>query len=166
MIRIIIGTLLVLWGLSIFLGFSLFKFFFSIAIILFGISILTGRRWGNRSSVPVIDINHEDFLNEVVVFGPLFKMVKSENFKGGKVTMVFSGGELDLSQVKTTAKEIDLNIVTVFSGVKIIVPKNWKVITQGTAIVGGYNNKTASTDSVVTLNLKGAAVFGGVEVVG
>lgn len=166
MIRIIIGTLLVLWGLSIFLGFSLFKFFFSVAIILFGIKILTGRRWGNWNNVPVIDINQADFLNEVVVFGPLYKMVKSENFKGGKVTMVFSGGELDLSQVKTTAKEIDLYLVTVFSGVKIIVPKGWKVNTMGTAIVGGYDNKVTSTDSSVTLNLKGAAVFGGVEIVG
>jgi predicted membrane protein len=165
MIRIIIGTLLVLWGLSIFLGFSLFKFFFSIAVILFGIRILTGRRWGNRSSVPVIDIDQEDFLNEVIVFGPLFKAVKSEDFKGGKLTMVFAGGELDLSQVKTTAKEIDLHIVTVFSGVKITVPKTWKVNIQSTAIVGGYDNKTTSSDSPVTLNLKGAAVFGGVEIV-
>jgi hypothetical protein len=93
------------------------------------------------------------------------KVVKSENFKGGKVTMVFAGGEIDLSNVKTTAKEIDLNITTVFAGAKLIIPKGWKVNTQGTAIFGGYDNKVVPGEGSVTLNLRGSAVFGGIEIV-
>lgn len=161
--KIIIGTLLILWGLSALLGFDLFRFFFAIVIILIGVRIISGRRhWNYANEVSTVS---EDYINEVAVFSPLNKAVKSENFKGGKVTLVFAGGEIDLSQAKTSAKEIDLNIVTVFAGAKLVVPKNWKVNTQGTAIFGGYDSKVTPGEGHVTLNLKGSAVFGGIEIV-
>jgi len=167
--RIIIGTLLILWGLSAFLGFDLFRFFFAIVIILIGVRILTGRRqwggWERWNNGEVVTSTSEDYLNEVVVFSPINKVVKSENFKGGKLSLVFAGGEINLSEVKTTLKEIDLNIVTVFAGAKLIIPKNWKVNTQGTAIFGGYDSKVQPGEGHVTLNLRGSAVFGGIEII-
>ena len=135
--------------------------------------ILTGRHywggshgWDNWEHMNAAAVSQEDFINEVVIFSPINKSVKSDNFKGGMVKMVFAGGVIDLSQVKTQAKEIDLTVKTVFAGLKLIVPKGWKVNIQGSAVFGGYDNRVQPTEgAVVTLNLKGSTVFGGIEIV-
>ncbi len=163
MARIIIGTLLVLWGLSSFLGFSLFRFFFAIVIIMLGVHVLAGRRGWYRSSAT--ESSSDEYVNEVVVMSALDKAVKSENFKGGKVVLVFAGGEIDLRGAKAQSKEITLEITSVFGGCKVMVPQGWKVKVQGTAIVGGYDNRTASAEGGTVLIIRGSAVFGGVEIV-
>ena len=170
--RIIIGTLFIVWGLSALLGFDLFRFFFAVVIILIGVRILTGRSywggthsWGNWEQMNAATVSQEDVLNEVAIFSPINKSVKSENFKGGMIKMIFAGGVIDLSGVKTQQKEIDLTIKTVFTGLKLIVPKGWKVTIQGSAVFGGYDNRVQPGEAIVILNLKGSAVFGGIEIV-
>jgi len=170
--RIILGTLFIFWGLSIFLNFSFFKLFFALIIILIGVRILAGRRqwggsqnWSSWERMNVATVVQEDFINEVVIFSPINKAVKSENFKGGVVKMTFAGGVIDLSGVKTQAKEIDLTVKTVFAGLKLIVPKSWKVNVQSSAVFGGYDNRVQPNEAAIILNLKGSAVFGGIEIV-
>jgi hypothetical protein len=104
-------------------------------------------------------------LNEVAIFSPLEKEIISEHFAGGKVVMIFAGGEIDLRQVKTTAKEIDLEVVAIFGGARIVIPKEWSVNTsKNTAIFGGVSNGAEKGTGDIVLNLKGAAIFGGLEI--
>jgi predicted membrane protein len=117
-----------------------------------------GRRWDIQTS------SNEDSINEVAIFSPINKIITSDNFKGGKIVMVFGGGRVDISQVKSTEKMIPLEIVAIFGGGKIIIPKGWKVNSQGTAIFGGYNSKIESGEGENILNINGAAIFGGVEI--
>jgi predicted membrane protein len=162
--RIIAGTILILVGISALFGVSLMKFALAFILIAIGVRILSGRRrhhWDFESATAT----SEDLLNEVAIFSPVNKTVSSNNFKGGKIVMVFSGGKIDLSQAKTSEKNISLEVVAVFGGGKIIIPKNWKVNSQGTAIFGGYNNKVEAGSDEVVLNIKGAAIFGGIEIV-
>jgi predicted membrane protein len=79
--------------------------------------------------------------------------------------MVFAGGELDLSDVETDKRELEMEITAVFGGGKLIVPKNWKINSAGTAIFGGYDIRTDREADGPILNLKGAAIFGGIEVI-
>jgi predicted membrane protein len=162
--RIIAGTILVLLGVSALFGLSLMKFALAFVLIAVGIRILSGRgrrNWDFESAAPT----SEDFINEVAVFSSINKTVNSQNFKGGKIVMIFSGGKIDLSQTKTSEKNIDLEIVAIFGGGKIIIPKTWKVNSQGTAILGGYNSKVETGNGETALNLKGVAILGGIEVV-
>lgn len=79
--------------------------------------------------------------------------------------MVFSGGEVDLSQVKTDRTEIALEVASVFSGIEIIVPKDWKVKSNANVFLGGVDTHMAQGgDSNVTLTIHGDAVFGEIEV--
>lgn len=157
---VIFGIFLILIGLSALFEISLFKFAFAFILIALGIKILSGRggNWGSRS------VSGEDYINEVAIFSPLFLNLRSTNFSGGKVVLIFGGGEIDLREVKTTYKDIKMEIVAIFGGCKLTVPKNWKVVSEGVGIVGGYNNKVLSEMSEVTLNLRGVAIFGGVDV--
>lgn len=166
MARIIIGAVIILVGLSALLGFSLFRFALAAALIFIGVNIISGKR---RKWEPLSEsVVKEDKISEVAVFSAVNRKVESEDFRGGDLTLIFSGGEIDLSEVKTEKRDIDLEITAVFGGVKVIVPRGWKVSNKGTAILGGYDIRTASLagegEIRVTLNLKGTAIFGGVEV--
>jgi len=55
--------------------------------------------------------------------------------------------------------------VAVFGGGRLIVPKNWKVNSQGTAVVGNYSNRVSGGTGAVTLNVNGSAVMASIEIV-
>jgi predicted membrane protein len=101
----------------------------------------------------------------VVIFGPLDKVIKSDDFKGGKVVVVFGGGDIDISQVRTSESQIDLEFVAVFGGGRLIVPEDWKVNSQGTAVLGTYDNHARGVEGQTTINVRGSAVLGSVEIV-
>lgn len=165
MAKTVLGLIIIFIGISALLGVFLVKFIFALILIAVGIRIISGRRrhrdWDAKT------ISGEDTINEVAIFSPINKIIKTDNFKGGKMVMIFSGGQLDISGVKTSEKEIDLEFVAVFGGGKLIVPKGWRVNSQGTAIFGGYNNRTEKQEGGenTVLNIKGAAIFGGIEIV-
>lgn len=163
MMRFILGLILILAGLSALFGFSFVKLIVAIILVVIGIRIISGRKhydwqWMNKTA------SQEDTLNEVAIFSPLNKLVESENFHGGKVTMIFSGGELNLGRVKPSAREIDIEIVAVFSGLKLVIPEGWQIKSKGAAIFGGYNNRVEKSEGETILNIKGAAIFGGIEI--
>lgn len=163
--KIIIGTVLILWGIGSLLGISFGNFIWAFILIAIGLRIILGRNysknWKFKSSNKVIV---EDSINEVNIFSSMDSKITSDEFKGGEVVMIFSGGKIDLSNVKTSQKNIDLEMVVLFGGGELIVPKGWKVNSQGTSILGGYDIKLEGENTDVTLNLKGVVIFGEVKV--
>ncbi len=61
-----------------------------------------------------------------------------------------------------------LEVNNVFGGTKIIIPSNWDVKNEVTALFGGIEDKRSLNniipDADKTILLKGACVFGGIEV--
>lgn len=159
--RIFLGIFFILIGLSALTGISLFNVLFAILLIVVGVRILSGRRHFRdfEKSVTVT----EDLINEVIVLGPLNKVVKSSAFEGVRLVLVFAGGVLDLRGVKTQKKALDFEIVTAFGGAKIILPKGWQAKSEGVAILGGIDNKTSG--SGVTVHFRGVTILGGIEIV-
>src|SRR3546814_452375 len=64
---------------------------------------------------------NEDFMEAVSVFGGSQKSIFSKNFKGGDVTAIFGGNDLNLSQADFTGTVV-LEVVNIFGGTTIIVP--------------------------------------------
>lgn len=163
--KIIIGTILIAWGVGALLGVSLMKFVFAVILIALGIKVILGKDSNYHNFGSSKSVSNEDFINEINVFSATNKVINSESFKGGKITMIFSGGKIDLSNTKTTEKTIEIEATSIFGGVDIIVPKNWKVNSEGTSIFGGFDTKIEGGDGEVVLNLKGTAFFGGVKII-
>jgi predicted membrane protein len=162
-----IGVSIVLLGVSALTGISFFNFFFAAVLILIGIRIITGRKYCGYGAYAEDQgpASPEDEVSEVAIFSALKKEVASEDFKGGKVVLVFAGGEIDLSKAKVSGKSVDFEIAAVFGGAKLIVPKEWTVnASKIAAVLGGVSNTTQKGSGDVTLHLKGAAVFGGIEI--
>jgi hypothetical protein len=110
---------------------------------------------------------HEKTLNYEAIFSGSNKRVVTNDFRGGKITAVFGGTELDLRKAKIASDSaVNLEVSAVFGGVKVMVPKTWSVQGNLTGVFGGFENSAvAPAKPEGTLIIKGAAVFGGGEII-
>lgn len=111
----------------------------------------------------------EDVIDDISIFGGGDKSITSKNFKGGNVTAIFGGSEINMTQCQLAEGVNTIDILALFGGTTIIVPKNWNVIVSVTSILGGFSNKgikdpTIEIDTSRSLVIKGLVIFGGGEV--
>lgn len=163
--KIIMGAILIAWGVGALLHVSIMRFVIAIILIVLGVRLVIRGKHGDKDFEIIKSTSSEDFINEVNIFSATEKVVNSQNFKGGKISMIFSGGKIDLSNVKTNEKIINIEATSIFGGMDIIIPKGWKVSSQGTSILGGFDIRVESGEGEVTLNIKGLALFGGVKII-
>jgi predicted membrane protein len=109
----------------------------------------------------------EDYIDTTSIFGGVKKNVISKNFKGGDITNIMGGSEIDLTQADINGT-VTIDLTQVFGGTKLIVPSNWQVKAQMAAIFGGVEDKRSAQHSVLdpnkTLILDGTSIFGGIEI--
>ncbi len=109
----------------------------------------------------------EDIIDAVTIFGENKRNVISKDFKGGEITTVFGGTDLNLMQAdfKNT---ISIELTQVFGGTKLLVPANWSIKSEVVTIFGGIDDKRPMTTEVVdpskVLILKGTCIFGGIDI--
>ena len=122
-----------------------------------------GKRYFHDSSIK------RDYIDDISVFGGGHKVIHSDSFKGGNITAIFGGSEIDLTQCKLAPEENYIDVVIIFGGSTIIVPNNWDVILNVTPLFGGFSNKksryvSSGTEPAGTLIIKGVVLFGGGEI--
>ena len=148
--------------------YNLHRIFWPSIIILVGIMFLfRGRRtqfFGDEN-----EIKDSDLLDDTAIFGGGQKVITSKNFKGGKITAIFGGSTIDLTQTQLSQGVNMIDVVSIFGGFKIIVPRDWDVNMDVTAIFGGISDKRTADPHIVLdpnkkLLIKGVAIFGGGEV--
>lgn len=126
------------------------------------------RRKHSFSPTPVIKGTPEEVIDEVNIFGGGATQIESNNFKGGKITSIFGGSEINMERCKLSEQGAVLDFVAIFGGSQITVPRGWTVKTEVVSIFGGFSDKRAflgesTTDPSKTLVIKGVAIFGGGE---
>jgi hypothetical protein len=105
-------------------------------------------------------------MNESAVFGGGDRRYSGE-FEGGRLSAVFGGYRVDLSEAQIKGDSAYLHISVVFGGANIRIPSEWDLVMRGVPIFGGYSDRTHHPQKgpgTKTLYILGAAVFGGVEV--
>ena len=112
---------------------------------------------------------NSDRVDDIAIFGGGHKIIVTDNFKGGNITSIFGGSEIDLRDCKLAQGVNIIDFVAVFGGSNIIVPSNWTVMIDILPIFGGFSNKirrdpNAVIDTEKTLLIKGFVLFGGGEV--
>jgi predicted membrane protein len=114
------------------------------------------------------DDTSADYFESNTVFGGTEKNVVSKNFRGARITSVFGGTELNLTHADLQQPAI-IDTTTVFGGLTIAVPADWRVQSELTTIFGGVEEKrpmvnASEMDDNKVLILKGNCFFGGVEI--
>ena len=111
--------------------------------------------------------DNAEYINVHAVFGGIKKNIVSKNFKGGEIVSFMGGSEINFMQADIQHPVV-VDVNNVFGGTKLIIPSNWDVKNEISAVFGGVEDKRSFNNSVPDSNkkilLKGACVFGGIEV--
>ncbi len=109
----------------------------------------------------------QEFFNETAVFGGGDMRFISPNFRGGKLTNIFGGSDINLIKANPAHQGCVIDAVVIFGGSNLIVPDDWQIKTEAVSIFGGVSDKRvmpAAFNPEKTLVIKGVVIFGGIEI--
>lgn len=143
--------------------------FWPLILIGAGLLMLWSRLAPSQAASPDIPGGaHEGVLNEYALFGGVDRKVTTDDFRGGHVSAMFGGVEIDLRRASMRGDAATIDVTSMFGGVEFKIPPNWIAVASIAAIFGGFGNKSvqpsSDTPGVKRLFIKGTAMFGGVGV--
>jgi predicted membrane protein len=173
---VLIGLGIIFW-LPSFINYSisLSQVFLPALLIAIGVIIITKRgekmkrnTYHTKEGEPYSNNPNNDYLNDISILGGGTKVVQSKNFKGGNITAIFGGSDFSLKDAELSEEGSVIDVFTMFGGSKLIIPDNWVVKSDMFSIFGGFNDKRTikpeKADHNNILYLKGAVIFGGIEI--
>ncbi len=187
--RIIGGILLVAGGIILagnlgLIGFPVWNLW-PVALIAAGVYLLVERAGGGgilfgdgvQGAVPPTQSgwprargdSFHAWRKETAVFSGGKRKIAVADYRGGKYEALFGGFEIDLRGSQIAGDSATLEINAVFGGAEVKIPRNWSVLMRGVGVFGAFADSAEQPNPAVTPNVKqlivkGAAVFGGVEV--
>ena len=171
------ATLLLVHRLGYEFSFDLWGVFWPLVLLLFGAHLVRRALTGpalHRPPAPEIggapsaavgaDIG--SVINNFALLSGNELQSNSTQFRGGDLSALMGGVELDLRQAKTAPEGALLDVFAVWGGIDIKVPANWQVTSLVTPILGGYSDKSQAPvgEPAGRLTVRGFVVMGGVEI--
>ncbi|MEE4116756.1 MAG: DUF5668 domain-containing protein [Marinilabiliaceae bacterium] len=149
--------------------FRTYRLFWPAVFIVAGLVILTNARWFRSENWRNRESSSADVIDHVHIFGGGERIVNSDNFKGGRVTAIFGGSEIDFTRAQLAPGTNELEVTWIFGGGSLIVPGNWNIVIEVTPILGGFSDSRKIVpgnpiDMSKTLVIKGVCIFGGGEI--
>ncbi len=150
---------------------SLWEALWPIVLILSGIYLIVGKKQYQDKKFCKADeaTGKCNKLEEIAVFSGINKRIDNPDLAGGDLSSIFGGIELDLINSDFNRKELVFDVFCIFGGVKLYIPPNWKVVTNGIPVFGGLKNNSRYSDDSITdkpvIYINYVAIFGGIEIV-
>jgi predicted membrane protein len=169
---ILVGTALLLNNLE--LAHIHIWDYWPLMLVLIGFGMMRGsvtrnRRVRNFSGAigsESVGTDENSVINGVAILGGYKRSNNSQDFRGGELTAIMGGAELDLRDASIKGGEAVLDLFAFWGGAKIKVPEDWTISLQGVPILGGFEDKTRPprADTGKRLVIKGYAIMGGAEI--
>ncbi|HDO27376.1 MAG TPA: hypothetical protein ENH02_04590 [Bacteroidetes bacterium] len=172
---IFIGLGILFW-IPVFAGYniSLHQVFWPLVLIAIGLIILNRRNVHDhakrRHGMAQGDGGNllTDYIDDVSIFGGGTKRYTSQNLKGGNITAIFGGSEIEMINANIAPEGAVIDVFTMFGGTKLIIPGSWQVKSEAFSLFGGLTDKRhikpTEPISDKTILIKGVILFGGVEI--
>ncbi len=146
-----------------------FNMFWPSVFIIIGLIFIFTKRKGGWHGVSRVSQVGDDYIDIINIFSGGERQIVTDNFRGGKITSIFGGSEIDLTQAKLSPGISELEIACIFGGTTIIVPTDWNIKVEVVPVLGGFGderklNLGRAIDTSKQLIIKGAVVFGGGEI--
>lgn len=172
---IMVGLGFLFWVPSIFeYNVGLSQVFWPVILIAIGLIIISRRNKhdsllrGHHQNRESDGSYHSEYIDDVSIFGGGVKRFSSQNLKGGNITAIFGGSEIDLTTSQMSSEGTVIDMFTMFGGTKLIVPGSWQVRSEATSLFGGFTDKRHIKPEQImsdkVLLIKGVVIFGGVEI--
>lgn len=162
-VLISLGVAMVLNNLG-YINFSM-RAAWPVLIIIVGVGVVYKSLTRSRS----IDLDKgsdgsDSVVDATAILGGFERRISTPNFRGGEITVLMGGCDLDLRGSSMEGEAI-VNVFAAMGGITLKVPPDWTVVLHGTPIMGGFDEKTiAPPDGSKRLIIRGYAIMGGVEV--
>jgi predicted membrane protein len=110
-----------------------------------------------------------DRLNEFAMFGGGDRMIRSSAFRGGNVTAIMGGFDIDLRDALMDGDAARIEVFVMMGGIDLKVPESWTVVIDVTPFMGGADyrpgNRRAPADGPPkVLTISGFVFMGGIDV--
>ena len=148
--------------------------YWPLMLVLIGFGMMRGsisrhRRVRNFSGAigsESVGTDENSVINGIAILGGYKRSNNSQDFRGGELTAIMGGAELDLRDASIKGGEAVLDLFAFWGGAKIKVPEDWTISLQGVPILGGFEDKTRPprADTGKRLVIKGYAIMGGAEI--
>lgn len=164
-------------GSAFFILFGLFILFIQLNLFpLFVVAVGAFILWTalGRGRVPLgrrVTPEGSDTLNDFIIFGGTERRATSQNLRGGDLTALFGGLDLDLRDATLAPEGATFDVFVMFGGMDLRVPEGWDVIPEASVVFGGLEDKTRSDrpgtgtgEPRPRLIIRGFVLFGGLDV--
>lgn len=115
---------------------------------------------------PLDKADGESVVDYTAIMGGFKHRITTQDFRGGEITAIMGGCDLDLRQSSINGDAV-LNVFVLCGGITIKVPVDWTVVFDGLPIMGGFDEKTVpptGPGSGKRLIVRGSVIMGGMEV--
>jgi predicted membrane protein len=104
-------------------------------------------------------------LNAVAILGGVTRGSNSPAFRGGELTAIMGGCEIDLRRAAIDGEAV-LEVFAMWGGIEVRVPDDWVVVMRVTALLAGAEDSTRPPQGATRhrLVVQGMALMGGVEI--
>lgn len=157
-IVIVVGLVFLATTLDL-VEFSLWQVFWPLVLIAIGLMIVL------RAGAPR-GASGKDTVSMLAILSGQEIRNTSTHFRGGSITALLGGAELDLREAGLAPEGATLSVFTFWAGADIRVPSAWRVDLTGLPILGGWDDKTqAPADAhAPVLRVNATCVMGGLDV--
>ena len=131
-------------------------------VILGAYIVWQGMSGAHRTRQP---LDSHSTVSAIAILGGVARGNNSRAFRGGELTAVMGGCEIDLRQASINGDAV-IDIFTMWGGIDIRVPEDWSVESRIVPLLGGVEDKTRAPQGATNhrLTLRGFAIMGGVEI--
>lgn len=106
----------------------------------------------------------DSVINAAAILGGFRRRIASKAFRGGEITAVMGGCELDLRDASIEGEAV-VTVFAMWGGINLRVPEDWTVVLQGMPLLGGFDDKAAvPARADKRLIVRGYAIMGGCEI--
>jgi hypothetical protein len=108
-----------------------------------------------------------DTLSEFAMFGGGDRVIRSQAFRGGTVTAIMGGFDIDLREAQMAGDSATIDVFIAMGGIDLKVPESWTVVIGATPFMGGANYKKSGAAPATppkVLTITGFIFMGGVDV--
>jgi len=132
-------------------------------LVFFGLFLVWQGLSGPRRRPPAGDSNA--LISATAVLGGVARGNNSTAFRGGELTAMMGGCEIDLRHASIDGEAV-IDVFALWGGIEIRVPPDWTVVSKITPILGGVDDKTRPPQGASRhcLVLRGFVVMAGVEI--
>ncbi len=149
-----------------------------VLLLFFGASLVLrsfggGRRRPQRRATESVESDQVDLF---VLLASRRRQITADRFRGGTLTAMLGGCDLDLREAGLADGEAELEVLALWGGITLRVPEDWSVSLQVSPIMGGADDSRFRNDSPLEMDpvdkesdgahlvVRGLVFMGGIEV--